>query len=146
MPIPPYTILFQPSSSGTVLAGQHPSPTHSGTSGVHVGSYDPVLSTYQSLGGPNRISSQGDNRHPVPRWHLHPEASSHKDTPPQDLLISHAPATGTSHRGCPGRIPLARLVQRLVVRSCPIDSTLTTHPRRTPRSPWLLPQYRHHVP
>ena len=51
MPVPPYTIHFQPSSSGTILASQHLSPAHSGTSGVHVGSYDLVLSTYQSLGG-----------------------------------------------------------------------------------------------
>ena len=51
MLVPPYTIPFQPSSSGTVLAGQHSSPAHSGMSGMHVGSYDLVLSTYQSLGG-----------------------------------------------------------------------------------------------
>ena len=146
MPLPPYTIHSQSSSSGTILAGQHPSPTHLGTSGMHVGSYDLVLLTYQFLGGPDMISSQGDNQHPMSRWHFHPGASSHKDTPPWDLLISHAPATGTSHRGCPGRTPLARLIQRLVVRSCLIDSTLTTHPRCTPRSPRLLPHYRHQVP
>ena len=67
MLVPPYTIPFQPSSSGTVLAGQHSSPAHSGMSDVHVGSYDPVLSTYQSLGGLDRISSQGANQCPMPR-------------------------------------------------------------------------------
>jgi hypothetical protein len=108
MSVPSYTITFQPSSSGTILAGQHPSPAHSGTSGVHVGSYDPVLKTHQSL--LDRISSQGVNRHPVPRQHLHPKASSHRDTPPQDHLISCVPATGTSHEGYPGRTPPARLV------------------------------------
>jgi hypothetical protein len=110
MPVPSYTITFQPSSSGTVLAGQHPSPAHSGMSGVHVGSYDPVLKTYQSLGGPDMISSQGVNRHPVSRWHLHPRASSHRDTPPRDLLISRVPTIGTSHEGCPGHTHPARLV------------------------------------
>ena len=58
MPIPPYTITYILGSSGTTLAGQHPSPAHSGMSGVYVGSYDLVLSTYQSLGGPDRTSSQ----------------------------------------------------------------------------------------
>jgi hypothetical protein len=145
-PVPPYTIHFHPSSSGTILAGHHPSPTHSGMSGVHEGSYDLVLSTYQSLGGPNMISSQGDNQHPMPRQHLHLRASSHKDTLPCDLLISHAPTIGTSHGGCLGRTPPARLVQRFIVRSCPIDTTLTTHPRHMPRSPWLLPHYQHQVP
>ena len=57
------------------------------------------------MGIEHDIFSTGDNQHPVPRWHLHPGASSHKDTPPWDLLISHAPATGTSHRGCLGHTP-----------------------------------------
>ena len=58
MPVPLYTIHFQPSSSSTVLVGQVTIPAHLGVSGVYVGSYDPILSTYQSIGGPDRISSQ----------------------------------------------------------------------------------------
>ena len=58
MPVPPYTIHFQPSSNGTILVGRVTAPTHSGASGVYVGSYDLVLLTYQSLGGPDMISSQ----------------------------------------------------------------------------------------
>ena len=50
MPVPPYTITYILGSSGSALVGQHPSPAHSGTSGVYVGFYDLVLSTYQSLG------------------------------------------------------------------------------------------------
>jgi hypothetical protein len=71
MPVPPYTITFQPSSSGTALVSgvivSHPS----GANGVHEGPMVPVLKTYQSLWGPDRISSQGDNQHLVPRLHLH---------------------------------------------------------------------------
>jgi hypothetical protein len=77
---------------------------------VYVGSYDPILKTYQSLGGPNMIYSQGVNQHPVPLRHLHHGASSHKDTLPRDLLISHAPAIGTSHEGWLGCTPPARLI------------------------------------
>ena len=46
MPVPPYTITYILDSSGTTLAGQHPSPAHPGASSVYEGSYDPVLSTY----------------------------------------------------------------------------------------------------
>ena len=56
--VPPYTITYILGNSGIGLAGQHPSPTHSGTSGVYIGSYDLVLSTYQSLGGLDKTSSQ----------------------------------------------------------------------------------------
>ena len=58
MPIPPYTIPYILGSTSTTLAGQHLSPARPGMSGVYIGSYDPVLSTYQSLGGPDRTSSQ----------------------------------------------------------------------------------------
>ena len=145
MPIPPYTICYQPSSSGTILAGQHPSPAHSGTSSVHIGSYDPVLLTYQSLGNQTGHLLKGDNQHPMPRRHLHS-----KESPPWNILLTHVPTIGTSRRECLGRIPLARLVQRLVVEPCLVDSTLATHPKRTPRSLHvaitLLPYHRHHVP
>jgi hypothetical protein len=40
MPVPPYTITFQPSSSGTALVGQVIVSRPSGAIGVHEGSYD----------------------------------------------------------------------------------------------------------
>jgi len=58
MPIPPYTINYILGSSGTALASQHLSFAHSGMSGVYIGSYDLVLLTYQSFGGPDKTSSQ----------------------------------------------------------------------------------------
>jgi hypothetical protein len=39
----------------------------------------------------------------------HPGASSHEDTPPRDLSLSHVPTTGISHGECPGSTPSARL-------------------------------------
>jgi hypothetical protein len=71
MPVPPYTITFQPSSSGTALVSRVIVPRPSRASGVHEGLMVPVLKTYQSLGGPDMISSRkGDHQLPVPRWHL----------------------------------------------------------------------------
>jgi hypothetical protein len=68
MPIPPYTITFQPSSSGTGLVSQVIVPRPSGASGVHEGPMFLVLMTYQSLGGPDMISSQkGDHLLPMPQ-------------------------------------------------------------------------------
>jgi hypothetical protein len=58
MPVPPYTITFQPSSSGTALVGQVIIPRPSGASGVQESPMILVLKTYESLGGPDRISSQ----------------------------------------------------------------------------------------
>jgi len=46
MPVPPYTIHFQPSSNGTVLVGRVTIPRPFWSEFVYVGSYDPVLSTY----------------------------------------------------------------------------------------------------
>ena len=40
MPVPPYTITFQPSSSGTALVSRVIVSRPSGASGVHEGSYD----------------------------------------------------------------------------------------------------------
>jgi hypothetical protein len=40
MPIPPYTITFQPTSNGTALVSQVIVSYPSGASGVHEGSYD----------------------------------------------------------------------------------------------------------
>jgi hypothetical protein len=120
MPIPPYTITFQPSSSGTALVSRVIVSRPSGASGVHEGPMVPVLKTYQSLGGPDRISSPGGNTvFPVPRQHLH-----------QVSLVRDAQVA-----------PLQQdLPQRRVVGSCLIDSTLTTHPRRTTRSPQFFSQ------
>jgi hypothetical protein len=72
MPIPPYTITFHPSSSGTTLVSRVSVPCPSGASGVHEGPMVLVLKTYQPLGGSDRISSQkGITNSPVPRQHLH---------------------------------------------------------------------------
>jgi hypothetical protein len=105
MPVPPYTIHSQPSSSGTVRAGQHPPPTHSGTSGVYVGSYDPVLLTYQSLGGPDMISSQGDNQHPMPGWHsilgLHPTKTLYPRISSSHMHLPQVPLVGDAQVATP---------------------------------------------
>ena len=101
MLVPPYTIHFQPSSSGTILADRVTAPTHSGASGVYVGSYDPVISTYQSLGGLERISSQqGITNTPCldgtsilglhPANTLHPKISTSHMHLPQVPLIGDA--------------------------------------------------------
>jgi hypothetical protein len=130
MLVPLYTITFQPSSSGTILVGQHPSPAHSGTSGVHVGSYDPVLKTYQSLGGPDRVSPPRVNQHPVPRWHLHPRASSHKDTPPQDLL------TSTCHRDLSRGMPRSHPSSKTCPKDSSYDPVQSTQPSPHIQDTW----------
>jgi hypothetical protein len=144
MPVPPYIVTFQPSSSGTTLVSRVIVPHPSGGSGVHECPMVPVLKTYQSLGGPGRISSQRES--PTPRA---------TTTPPPGItntlvLLSHIPATGNSRKGCQVTPLWQDLPQRLIVGSCPIDSTLTTHPRHTPRSPHshylVLPSLRHLVP
>jgi len=79
---------------------------------VYVGSYDLVLSTYQSLGGPDMTSSQvGLTDTPclgnTSSLGVHPYEAS------RGLLHSYVPATGTSHhRGCSGHTLPARLVPR----------------------------------
>jgi hypothetical protein len=71
MPIPPYTITLHPSSSGTALVSRVIVSRPSGASGVHESPMVPVLKTYQSLGGPDRISSErGNTVFPMPRQHL----------------------------------------------------------------------------
>ena len=139
MPVPPYTICYQPNSSGTVLAGQHPSSTHSGTSGVHVGSYDPVLSTFQSLGGPDKISSQmGITNTPCFN------STSILGTCPMKSVLPRISSTHMSHhryltwevlRSHP---PWHDSSTRINVESYLVDTTLTTHPRHTPRSPQVV--------
>jgi hypothetical protein len=67
MPVPPYTITFQPSSSGTALVSRVIVSRLSGASGVHKGPMVLVLKTYQSLGGTGHdIFSKGDNQLPMP--------------------------------------------------------------------------------
>jgi hypothetical protein len=68
------------------------------------------------------IFTRGDrfpfNRTPGTPCHhstSHPEASSHEDTPPQDLSLSHVPATGTSHGEHLGGILWQDLSSRLIV-------------------------------
>jgi hypothetical protein len=70
---------------------------------VHVGPMVPVLKTYQSLRGPDRISSQTGS--PTPRATTAPPLGITNTL----VHLSHIPATGNSHKGCPGRTPLARL-------------------------------------
>jgi hypothetical protein len=81
-------------------------PRPSGASGVHEGPMVLVLKTYQSLGGSDRISSQkGITNSPC-----------HDSTSPgitnTSVHLSHIPATGNSHKGCPGRTSLVRLAPK----------------------------------
>jgi hypothetical protein len=128
MLVPPYTVTFQPSSSGTALVSRVIVPRPSGASGVHEGPMVPVLETYQSLGGPYMISSQR-GKHRLPHATIAPPPGITNTLvhltiyQPQVTLVRDAQVA-----------PLRQdLPQRLVVGSCPIDSTLTTHLRRTPR-------------
>ena len=106
MPVPPYTITFHPSSGGTALISRVIVPRPSGASGVHEGPMVPVLKTYQSLGGPDRISSQkGITNSPC-----HDSTSPGITNTP--VHLSHIPATGNSRKGCPGRTPSARLAPK----------------------------------
>jgi hypothetical protein len=106
MPVPPYTITFQPSSSGTTLVSQVIISHPSGASGVHEGPMVPVLKTYQSLGESDKISSQGE----IPYSPCHDSTSTrdnqHPSSPP------NIPATGISREGCPGRTHPARLAPK----------------------------------
>jgi hypothetical protein len=106
MPVPSSTITLQLSSSGTTLVSRVIVPHPSRVSGVHEGPMVLVLKTYQSLGEPNRISSQnGINNSPC-----------HDSTSPgitnTSVHLSHIPTTGNSRKGCPGHTPLARLAPK----------------------------------
>jgi hypothetical protein len=129
MPVPPYTITFQPSSSGTTLVSRVIVPRPLGASGVHKGPMIPVLKTYQSLGGPDRISTQKA----ITNSPCHDSTSPGITNTP--VHLSHIPAKVTLARDAQVAPLRQDLPQRLVVGSCPIDSTLTTHPKHTPRSP-----------
>jgi hypothetical protein len=103
MPVPPYTIIFQLSSRGTTLVSRVIVPHPLRASGVHEGPMVLVLKTYQSLGGPNRISSQKE----ITNSPCHDSTSPGITNTP--VHLSHIPATGNSRKECPGRTPLARL-------------------------------------
>jgi hypothetical protein len=106
IPIPPYTITFQPSSTGTALVSRVIVSHPSGASGVHEDPMVSVLKTYQSLGGPDRISSQkGDHQLPC-----HDSTSPGITNTP--VHLSHIPATGNSRKGCLGHTPSARLAPK----------------------------------
>jgi hypothetical protein len=144
MLVPPYTITFQPSNSGTALVSRVIVPRPSGASGVHDSPMVLVLKTYQSLGGPDRISSQeGITNFPVPQQHPHRDnqhPSSH-----HNIL-----ATGNSHVGCPGRTPPARLApkthRRILSDRLNPHHSPKTHARISPVLLSGLPSSQHYVP
>jgi hypothetical protein len=103
---------------------------------VHVDLMVPVLKTYQSLGGPDRISSQRGS--PTPRATIAPPPRI-TNTP---IHLSHIPAIGNSRKGCPGHTPLARLAP---MTHCRIMSN-QLNPYHTPKthakiSPCLLSSF-----
>jgi hypothetical protein len=106
MPVPSYTITFQPSSSGTALVSRVIVSRPSGLSDVHEGPMVPVLKTYQSLGGPERISSQGETPYSSCHDSTSTRDNQHPSSPP------NIPAKGISREGCLGRTPLARLAPK----------------------------------
>jgi hypothetical protein len=144
MPVPPYTITFQPSSSGTALVSRVIVPRPSGASGVHEGPMVLVLKTYQSLGGPDMIfSPKGITNSPC-----------HNNISPgiTNTLVhlSHIPATGNSCKGCPGRTPSARLAlktrHRILSDRLNPHHTPKTHAKISPCSNLVLPSLWHLVP
>jgi hypothetical protein len=106
IPVPPYTITFQPSSSGTALVSRVIVSRPSGASGVHESLMVSVLKTYQSLGGPNRISSQRG----TPSSPCHNSTSTRDNQHPSSP--HNIPTTGITREGCPGRTPPARLAPK----------------------------------
>jgi hypothetical protein len=66
-----------------------------------------------------------------PILRLHPTKALHPGT---SLCHMYPPQVPFSWE-TPRQHPLARLVLMTQRRSCSVDSTLTTHPRHTPRSP-----------
>jgi hypothetical protein len=144
MPVPPYTITFQPSSSSTALVSRVIVPHPSGASGVHEGPMVLVLKTYQSLGGPDRISSQKRIT----------KSPCHDSTSPgiTNTLVhlSLIPAIGNSRKGCPGRTPSTRLApktrHRILSDRLDPHHTPKTHAKISPCSNLVLPSLRHLVP
>jgi hypothetical protein len=144
MPIPSYTITFQPSSSGTTLVSQGIVSHPSGASGVHEGPMVPVLKTYQSLGGLDMISSQGETSSSPCHDSTSTRDNQHPSSPP------NIPTTGISREGCLGRTPLVRLALKthrwiLFVRLNPHHSP-KMHAKISPVLLSGLPSSRHYVP
>jgi hypothetical protein len=106
MPVPPYTITFQPSSSGTTLVSRVIVSRPSGASGVHEGTMVLVHKTYQSLGGQTGYLLKGE----TPSSPCHDNTSTRDNQHPSSP--HKIPATGNSCEGCPGRTPLARLAPK----------------------------------
>jgi hypothetical protein len=73
---------------------------------VHEGPMVPDLKTYQSLGGPDRISSQKGIT--ISRCH-DSTTPGITNTP---IHLSHIPTIGNSCKGCPGHTPSARLAPK----------------------------------
>jgi hypothetical protein len=111
---------------------------------VHEGPMVPVLKTYQSLG--DRTGYLLKRESPTPRAMTTPHQGQRT---PWSTSCKYAPQVTLARDAQVA--PLRQdLPQRLVVGSYPIDSTLTTHPKHTPRSPHvhypILPSLRHLVP
>ena len=113
------------------------------------GSYELVPRTYKTLGWLNKTSSQMGFRHPMLQQHLYFGDSSHEEHSSPESI----PQTDTCHRyNSQGALRSHSGKTHSIARhrSCSVDSTLTTHPRRTLRSPQvvitLFPHYRHQVP
>jgi hypothetical protein len=144
MPIPPYTVIFHPSSSGTTLVSRVIVSCPLGASGVHEGPMVSVLKTYQSLGGPDRISSQGGS----PTLPCHDSTSTRDNQHPSSPHTR--PATGNSHEGCLGRTPLARLApkthHRIQFDWLNPHHSPKTHAKISPVLLSGLPSSRHYVP
>jgi hypothetical protein len=145
MLIPPYTITFEPSSSGTALVGRVIIPRPSGASGVHESPMVPVLKTYQSLGGPDRISSQkGITNSPQCHDSTSTRDSQHPSSP------HNIPAIGNSREGCLGHTPPARLAPKTRCRI--LSDRLNPHhsPKMHAKISLVLlsglPSSRHYVP
>jgi hypothetical protein len=107
---------------------------------VHEGPMVSVLMTYQSLGGPDKISSQRES--PTPRAMTAPPPGITNSL----VHLSHIPATSNSHKGCPGRTPPARLAPK--TRHRILSNRLNPYHTRQDLSSSLLslPIPRHYVP
>jgi hypothetical protein len=77
----------------------------------------------------NHFSLNGTPGTPCHHSTSHPGASSHEDTPPRDLSLSHVPAIGTPHGERPGSILQQDLSSRLI-----IDPAWSTRPHHTPKT------------
>jgi hypothetical protein len=145
MPVPPYTITFQPSSSGTALVSRVIVSCPSGASGVHEGPMVPVLQIYQSLGGTRQdIFSKG--KHRLPRATIAPPPGTTNTPvhltiyPPQVTLVRDAQVAPLQQR-------LAQKTRRRILsdRLNPHHSP-KTHAKISPVLLSGLPSSRHYMP